>query len=204
MKEDSIVCFHYCKTNGYFGKVFVPNIHKLQDLYDDQVFIYDSNEDGNPIRDEDWTLTNCMGHVLISGKDKIQSPVGTLDLDDKYDTYVVKYIKDCDNDELELIAQKAYDSEDDEALAYALEKTGLLVAKSVLSIAIEYDTISLGIETNAGVIDIKIDDSRYMSRGAIISELADGFEHRFIMDGAIKIAEDILDARCGCFCSHKY
>ena len=104
-----IVSFHvgrggYHNNPGY--KSFNPYVHSIQDLFEDG-FLNCEDEDGNTLPDEEWTLTDQGGNIILEGSKEIESPVGILEWDTIYDTDIVKYIEDCTEEEIELI-MKAY------------------------------------------------------------------------------------------------
>ena len=104
-----IVCFHvgrggYHNNPGY--KSFNPYVHSIQDLFEDG-FLNCEDEDGNPLPDNEWTLTDQGGNIILEGRQEIESPVGVLEWDTIYDTDIVKYIEDCTDEEIKLI-MKAY------------------------------------------------------------------------------------------------
>ena len=107
-----IVCFHVGR-GGYLNnpgqKIYNPYVKTLQDIYNsvDNCFIINEDEDGNPLPDNEWTLTDQGGNIILEGRDEIESPVGVLEWDTIYDTDIVKYIEDCTDEEIELI-MKAY------------------------------------------------------------------------------------------------
>ena len=100
-----IVSFHvgrggYHKNPGY--KSFNPYVHSIQDLFEDG-FLNCEDEDGNPLPDNEWTLTDQGGNIILEGRQEIESPVGVLEWDYDYDTDIAKYIEDCDDEEIDLI-----------------------------------------------------------------------------------------------------
>ena len=102
-----IVCFHvgrggYLNNPGY--KSFNPYVHSIQDLFEDG-FLNCEDEDGNELPDEEWTLTDQGGNIILEGRQEIESPVGILEWDTIYDTDIVKYIEDCTKEEIELIME---------------------------------------------------------------------------------------------------
>ena len=104
-----IVCFHvgrggYHHNPGY--KSFNPYVHSIQDLFKDG-FLNCEDENGNPLPDDEWTLTDQGGNIILEGRKEIESPVGILEWDTIYDTDIVKYLEDCADEEIELI-MKAY------------------------------------------------------------------------------------------------
>ena len=104
-----IVCFHVGR-GGYLNnpgqKTYNPYVKTLQDLFE-YGFLNCEDEDGNPLPDNEWTLTDQGGNIILEGRKEIESPVGILDWDTIYDTDIVKYIEDCTDEEIELI-MKAY------------------------------------------------------------------------------------------------
>lgn len=107
-----IVCFHV-GIGGYLNKpiqkTYNPYVKTIQDIYNfvDNCFINCEDEDGNPLPDDEWTLTDQGGNIILEGRKEIESPVGILEWDTIYDTDIVKYIEDCTDEEIELI-MKAY------------------------------------------------------------------------------------------------
>lgn len=100
-----IVCFHvgrggYHNNPGY--KSFNPYVHSIQDLFEDG-FLNCEDEDGNPLPDDEWTLTDQGGNIILEGREEIESPVGVLYWDYDYDTDIAQYIEDCDEEEIDLI-----------------------------------------------------------------------------------------------------
>lgn len=113
-----IICFHvgrggYHNNHGY--KSFNPYVHSIQDLFEDG-FLNCEDEDGNPLPDDEWTLTDQAGNIILEGRKEIESPVGILEWDGIYDTDIVKYIEDCTYGEVELImkAYRNHEIEDEE------------------------------------------------------------------------------------------
>ena len=100
-----IVCFHvgrggYHNNPGY--KSFNPYVHIIQDLFEDG-FLNCEDEDGNTLPDEEWTLTDQGGNIILEGRQEIESPVGVLYWDYDYDTDIAKYIENCYDEEIDLI-----------------------------------------------------------------------------------------------------
>lgn len=102
-----IVCFHVGR-GGYLNspgqKIYNPYVHSIQDLFEDG-FLNCEDEDGNTLPDEEWTLTDQSGNIILEGRREIESPVGILEWDTIYDTDIVKYIEDCTKEEMELIME---------------------------------------------------------------------------------------------------
>lgn len=102
-----IVCFHvgrggYHNNPGY--KSFNPYVHSVQDLFE-YGFLNSEDEDGNPLPDNEWTLTDQGGNIILEGRKEIESPVGVLEWDTIYDTDIVRYIEDCTKEEMELVME---------------------------------------------------------------------------------------------------
>ena len=104
-----IVCFHVGRGRYYkkpVYKSFNPYVHSIQDLFVDG-FLNFEDENSNPLPDNEWTLTDQGGNIILEGRQEIESPVGILEWDTICDTDIVKYIEDCTEEEIELI-MKAY------------------------------------------------------------------------------------------------
>ena len=124
-----IVCFHvgrggYHKNPGY--KSFNPYAHSIQDFFD-YGFLYYEDEDGNTLPDEEWTLTDQGGNIILEGRQEIESPVGVLYWDYDYDTDIVRYVEDCDDDEIEILYNELinYKYMDDDVADYVCRKKGM-------------------------------------------------------------------------------
>ena len=124
-----IVCFHvgrggYHKNPGY--KSFNPYAHSIQDFFD-YGFLYYEDEDGNTLPDEEWTLTDQGGNIILEGRQEIESPVGILEWDTIYDTDIVRYIEDCTDDEIEILYNELinYKYMDDDVADYVCRKKGM-------------------------------------------------------------------------------
>lgn len=102
-----IVCFHVGR-GGYLNnpgqKTYNPYVKNLQEfLHYNNSFINCEDEDGNELPDEEWTLTDQGGNIILEGREEIESPVGVLYWDYDYDTDIARYIEDCDEEEIDLI-----------------------------------------------------------------------------------------------------
>ena len=124
-----IVSFHvgrggYHKNPGY--KSFNPYAHSIQDFFD-YGFLYYEDEDGNTLPDEEWTLTDQSGNIILEGRQEIESPVGVLEWDTIYDTDIVRYIEDCTDDEIEILYNELanYKYMDYDVADYVCRKKGM-------------------------------------------------------------------------------
>lgn len=99
----SIAHFHIGK-GGRFNNPGHETFVALEDLSrvisKSDVTLNNQDEDGNALPDEDWTLVDSGGNVILTGKDEIESPTGCLDFDRDYDTDICRRISGCDDDEL--------------------------------------------------------------------------------------------------------
>lgn len=85
---------------GY--KTYVGTVNDLSDCFGDSTVISE-DENGKPLPDSDWQLVDSGGNVILSGRDEIESETGFLDWDGEYNTDIVRYLEDCNDDEYQLI-----------------------------------------------------------------------------------------------------
>lgn len=120
----ALVCFHIGRGGHFHNpghKSYNPWVKSFGDLVNqDWLFINNEDEEGNELDDDDWTLTDCSGNVLIEGRDEIEAETGTLSRDGEYDTDIVQRLEDCDDDEIELVYEEGthHSLMDDDLLAY--------------------------------------------------------------------------------------
>ena len=78
--------------------------------------IIDTDEDDNPLPDEEWTLIEDASRcVLLEGREAIESRTGVLEYDGIYNTDIFKYVEDCTESEIALL-KEAIDNHDIEAM----------------------------------------------------------------------------------------
>lgn len=108
-----IVCF--CVEDG--KEIFLPYLHCLQDFFKERnCFTKTDYKEGNTLLDEEWSVEDGGGHIILLGKKQVTSPVGELDWFGFTD--FAKYIEDCDDEEIELILEANHNGEiEDEDLA---------------------------------------------------------------------------------------
>ena len=150
------VCFHvgrggYHNNPGY--KTFNPYAHSIQDFFD-YGFLYYEDEDGNPLPDEEWTLTDQSGNIILEGRQEIESPVGILEWDTIYDTDIVRYIEDCDDEEIDILYNEIinYKYMDNDVSDYVCRKKGMKrVVDKIGNISLSQSTMKVthqdGIDT---------------------------------------------------------
>ena len=133
------VCFHvgrggYHHNPGY--KTYNSYMKTLQDIIyycNDNAFINCEDEDGNPLPDDEWTLTDQAGNIILEGRQEIESPVGVLEWDGIYDTDIVRYIEDCTDDEIEILYEYLLHNEymDDDIADYVCSEKRMIRLRSV-------------------------------------------------------------------------
>lgn len=129
------VRFHVGRGGRFYNgghKTYVGTVDSLADCFGDALIVsYDEN--GNPLPDNDWQLIDSGGNVILSGRDEIESDTGVLDWDGEYDTDIVRYISDCDDEEYQMILDAAERGEhvDETVLAYTCSTLGKLLATDI-------------------------------------------------------------------------
>ena len=97
-------------------------------------YLNNMNEDESEcLPDEEWTLKDGAGNIVLTGRSEIESETGTLNIDGEYDTWYVKRLSECDESELELIYNEGYHHTLDESdlLAYCCDGLGWKMIESV-------------------------------------------------------------------------
>lgn len=105
---EALVAFHIGRGGRFHNPGHVtynPYVKSFSELVSkkDWYFINFEDEDGNPLADEDWTLTDCDGNVYLEGREEIEGDTGRVAWDTDYDTDYVCRIKNCNEEELEMI-----------------------------------------------------------------------------------------------------
>ncbi len=131
-KYDNVnVCFHIGRGGRFRNpghKTFVPGVTSLSQCFADEYkyTIIDTDDDGNPLPDDEWKLV-AAGDAVLTGRDEIESETGVLDWDGEYDTDIVKPISDCTQEELELIYNTSCtETVDGDTLDYVCEALELV------------------------------------------------------------------------------
>lgn len=118
--------------NNSGHKTYVGTVNDLSDCFGDSI-VFSEDENGNTLPDSEWRLVDGGGNVILSGRDEIESDTGILDWDGEYDTDIVRYLEDCDDDEYQLILDTAERGGhvDEPVLAYACHALGKLLATNI-------------------------------------------------------------------------
>lgn len=128
--QNYIVAFHIGRGGRFHNqghKSFMPHIKQLSDCFSENSIIFKEDEEGNPLPDEQWQLIDGGGNVILEGRDNIESTTGILDWDGEYDTDIVQYLSESDDNEIDIIYQAYLDDEymDDELKDYVCTQKGL-------------------------------------------------------------------------------
>ena len=121
--EDKIVAFHVGRGGRFHNqghKSFMPHVNRLSDCFTNDSFIMEKNSEGDTLPDEEWLLCDNGGNVILKGRDNIESETGILDWDGEYDTDIIKYVSECDENELRLLLQAYEKQELDEDILVAV------------------------------------------------------------------------------------
>lgn len=130
------VHFHIGRGRSFFDgdhKTYIGEVRALSDCFGDYYDILDEDENGNPLPDSEWELRDENGNVILTGRDKIESETGFLDWEGEYNSDIVCYLTDCDEEECQLILDAAEKGEYIEysILAYVCHVLGKLIARSI-------------------------------------------------------------------------
>lgn len=114
MEANEIIVAFKIGRGGRFGnsgyKTYNPRVNKLSDCYGDSTIV-NEDEEGNPLPDEDWTLIDSGGNVILRGEEAITADTGVLDWDGEYDTDIVKYLDECTDEEIDILYRYYLDDE---------------------------------------------------------------------------------------------
>ena len=106
LPDDKIVAFHIGRGGRFHNqghKSFMLHVNRLSDCFTNDSFIMEENSEGDTLPDEEWLLCDNGGNVILKGRDNIESETGILDWDGEYDTDIIKYVSECDENELRLL-----------------------------------------------------------------------------------------------------
>lgn len=128
--SEYIVAFHVGRGGRFHNpghKTFNPYITELSDCFGESSMIFQEDEEGNPLPDEQWQLIDSGGNVILEGRDNIESDTGILDWDGDYNTDIVKYLSECSDSEIGIIYQAYLDDEymDDDLKDYVCTQKGV-------------------------------------------------------------------------------
>ena len=132
--QNVLVHFHIGRGGGFHNsghKTYVDTVKGLSDCFG-EAFVIDQDENGKVLPDEEWRLIDGGGNVILEGRDQIEAPAGVLDWDGEYDTDIVRYLSECDDEEYQLIIDAFNNGEyvDEEVIDYACTATGAVRIKN--------------------------------------------------------------------------
>ena len=120
------------RFNNAGHKTYVGIVDSLASCFGESIIISE-DDNGNPLPDSEWQLIDRGGNVILSGRDEIEAETGILDWDGEYDTDIVRYLSECDDDECQIILDAADRGEyvDEDVLSYDCQRLGKLLATSI-------------------------------------------------------------------------
>lgn len=152
--QSIVVAFHIGRggRHGNGGHVtYDESVKCLQDLVRDTDFV-DCEADGKPECAWEWKEDN--GQVLLRGRDAIERETGYISRDGIYDSDVLKYIEECNDDEMILLGIAARDHRCSEQVADCVaEWLGERLVKSV-----DVYPSNMEVHTQSGVVHIGRDE----------------------------------------------
>lgn len=136
-------------------KTYVGTVNGLSDCFGESTMLISEDENGKPLPDSEWQLVDGGSNVILSGRDEIESEMGILDWDGEYDTDIVRYLSECDDDEYQLILDAAERGEYVEkvVLAYACSALDKLMATNI-----KVYPSNMEVFTQEGCIHLQRDD----------------------------------------------
>lgn len=129
------VRFHIGRDGQFHNaghKTYVGTVNDLSDCFGD-AFVISEDENDKTLPDSEWQLVDGGGNVILSGRDEIESETGILDWDGEYDTDIVRYLSECDDDEYQMILDVAEHGRyvEKAVLAYACSALDKLLATQI-------------------------------------------------------------------------
>lgn len=104
--NNHIVCFHIGRGGSFNNpghKTYVADIHCVQDCISLDGDVINEDEKGNPLPDSEWQYVDSGGEAVLQGRAAIEAETGIVDYDGEYDTYIIKELEDCDEEEIDLL-----------------------------------------------------------------------------------------------------
>lgn len=170
---------------GY--KTYVDTVESLAECFGDSIIICE-DENGKPLPDSEWLLIDSGSNVILSGRDEIEAETGILDWDGGYDTDIVRYLSECDDDEYQMILDAAERGEyvDKPVLAYACSALDKLLVSSI-----KVYPSNMEVFTQEGCVHLERDDYRVYTEDEM-DEVRDLLEDKgFISESIDKIIDDM-------------
>ena len=155
--QDVKVRFHIGRGGRFHNagyKTYRGTVDSLADCFGNCT-ILSEDENGNILPDAEWQLIDGGGNVILSGRDEIESETGILDWDGDYDTDIVRYLSDCDDDEYQMVLDAAERGEyvEETVLAYACSALDMLLATTI-----KVYPSNMEVFTQEGCIQLMCDD----------------------------------------------
>ena len=192
--QDMKVRFHIGRggrLNNAGHKTYVGTVNELSDCFGDSIVISE-DENGKTLPDSEWQLVDSGSNVILSGRDKIESDTGILDWDGEYDTDIVRYLSECDDEEYQLIldTEERGGHVEEPVLAYACHELGKLLATNIkvypsnmevftqeCCVHLERDNFSVYTEDEEDDVRIRLEEQGFISQSIdkIIDEMK-GYE----------------------------
>ncbi len=137
-------------------KTYVGTVDSLADCFGDSIII-NEDENGNALPDNEWQLIDSGSNVILSGRDEIEGDTGILDWDGEYDTDIVRYLSECDDDEYQMILDAAERGEyvDKDVLACTCSALDKLLVTSI-----KVYPSNMEVFTQEGCVHLERDDYR--------------------------------------------
>lgn len=172
--QNVLVHFHIGRGGRFFNPGFKTYVGTVRGLFDCfcEATVVSEDEDGKALPDDKWMLVDSGGHVTLTGREEIESPVGVLDWDGDYDTDIVRYLSECGDEEYQLIidAYNAGEYVDEKAIDYACTAMDVLrVVSPMYGSAIIVDGDKMTVRTQDG--DRVIERNEFGNEGEARSEL---------------------------------
>ena len=85
------------------------------------------DEDGKELPDEEWAIIDECEEEVLKGREAIESDCIKIDIDGDFDTYVIKPLEECDDEELSILADEYFDNTlEDDDIEFNYELLGLI------------------------------------------------------------------------------
>ena len=75
------------------------------------------DEEGKSLPDDEWAIIDECEEEVLKGREAIESDCIKIDIDGDFDTYIIKPLEECDDEEISILADEYFDNtflEDDD------------------------------------------------------------------------------------------